>query len=394
MNIAVAGIGYVGVSNAVLLAQHNHVTAVDIQPERVKALQYGRSPVSDPEIEQYLAEKELNLTATADGEAAFRMADYVVIATPTDYDLQRNYFDTSSVETIIRQVISVNPKAVIVIKSTVPVGYTRRIRKEFGCNRILFSPEFLREGRALYDSLHPSRIIVGIPAGDAEMEQAARRFAHVLAQGALETDIPQLFMGLDEAEAVKLFANTYLALRVTYFNELDTYAEIRGLDSRSIIQGVCLDPRIGNHYNNPSFGYGGYCLPKDTKQLKANFSNIPNRIVSAVVEANHIRKDFMADQIIARKPATVGIYRLTMKTNSDNFRQSSILGILRRLKDAALPVVIYEPLLAEGTFNGCRVIRELRAFKEQCDLIVANRLCEELDDVRDRVYSRDLYMRD
>lgn len=394
MNIAVAGIGYVGLSNAVLLAQHNHVTAVDIQPERVKSLCCGRPPVADPEIEQYLAEKTLDLTATTDVEAAYCTADYVIIATPTSYDSQRNRFDTSSVEAAIRQVINVNPQAVIIIKSTVPVGYTQRIRRKFGCNRILFSPEFLREGRALYDNLHPSRIIVGVPEGDAEMEQAARRFAYTLAQGALEPDIPQLFMGLDEAEAVKLFANTYLALRVAYFNELDTYAEICGLNSRNIIQGVCLDPRIGDYYNNPSFGYGGYCLPKDTKQLRANFSDVPNRIVSAVVEANHVRKDFIADQIIAQKPRTVGIYRLTMKTDSDNFRQSSILGILRRLKGADIPVLIYEPSLADGAFEGCEVVRELCDFKEQCDLIVANRLCGELDDVRGKVYSRDLYGRD
>lgn len=394
MNITIAGLGYVGLSNAVLLAQHNHVTAVDILPERVRALCQGRSPVADPEVEYYLAEKPLNLTATTDGEAAYRMADYVVIATPTNYNSQRNHFDTSSVEAVIRQVVSVNPQAVIIIKSTVPVGYTRRIRQDLGCSRILFSPEFLREGHALYDNLHPSRIIVGVPGRDAEMEQAAHRFADALAQGALEADIPQLFMGLDEAEAVKLFANTYLALRVAYFNELDTYAEVRGLDSRDIIQGICLDPRIGDHYNNPSFGYGGYCLPKDTKQLRANFSGIPNRIVSAVAEANHVRKDFIADQIIARKPRTVGIYRLTMKTDSDNFRQSSILGILRRLKKVNIPVMIYEPSLADGTFEECEVVRELCAFKEQCDLIVANRLCGELDDVQDRVYSRDLYMRD
>ena len=394
MNIAVAGIGYVGLSNAVLLAQHNHVTAVDIQPRRVEAVCHGRPPVADPEIEQYLAEKSLNLAATTDGGAAYRMADFVIVATPTSYDSHRNHFDTSSVETVIRQVISVNPQAVIVIKSTVPVGYTRRIRRESGCSRILFSPEFLREGHALYDNLHPSRIIVGIPEEDAEMEQAARRFSDALAQGALEAGIPQLFMGLDEAEAVKLFANTYLALRVAYFNELDTYAEVLGLDSRNIIRGICLDPRIGDHYNNPSFGYGGYCLPKDTKQLRANFSDIPNRIVSAVVEANHVRKDFIADQIIARKPGTVGIYRLTMKTDSDNFRQSSILGILRRLKKANIPVKIYEPSLTDGTFEECEVIRELCDFKDRCDLIVANRLCGELDDVREKVYSRDLYMRD
>lgn len=394
MNITIAGIGYVGLSNAILLAQHHRVVAVDIQPERVAAVRQGRSPVADPEMEQYLAEKTLDLTATTDGEAAYRTADYVIIATPTNYDSQQNHFDTSSVEAVIRQVISANPQAVIVIKSTVPVGYTRRIRQDFGCSRILFSPEFLREGRALYDNLHPSRIIVGVPGGDAEMDRAARRFAHALAQGAVEDDIPQLFMGLDEAEAVKLFANTYLALRVAYFNELDTYAEVLGLDSRNIIQGICLDPRIGGHYNNPSFGYGGYCLPKDTKQLRANFSDIPNRIVSAVVEANHVRKDFIADQIIARRSGTVGIYRLTMKTDSDNFRQSSILGILRRLKNAGIPVIIYEPSLTDGTFEGCEVVPELSAFKERCDLIVANRLCGELDDVRDRVYSRDLYMRD
>ncbi|MBD5559062.1 MAG: nucleotide sugar dehydrogenase [Clostridia bacterium] len=394
MNIAVAGIGYVGLSNAVLLAQHNHVTAVDILPERVAALRCGRTPIADPEIEQYLSEKHLDLTAETDAEAAYCTADYVVIATPTSYDPHRNYFDTSSVESVVRQVISVNSRAVIVIKSTVPVGYTRRLREESGCGRILFSPEFLREGRALYDNLHPSRIIVGVPESNAEMERAAREFAKALARGAVEPNVPQLFMTLDEAEAVKLFANTYLALRVAYFNELDTYAEVQGLDSRNIIQGIGLDPRIGDHYNNPSFGYGGYCLPKDTKQLQANFAGIPNRIVSAVVEANHVRKDFVAGQIIAKKPAAVGVYRLVMKTDSDNFRHSSILGILRRLKEADIPVIIYEPLLEQETFEGCRVVHDLSVLKEQCDLILANRFCDELADVRSKVYSRDLSGKD
>ncbi|MCM1234942.1 MAG: nucleotide sugar dehydrogenase [Ruminococcus flavefaciens] len=394
MNIAIAGLGYVGLSNAILLAQHNRVMAVDIQAERVEMLRQGHSPIADSEIEQYLADKPLDLTAAMDGEEAYRAADFVIVATPTDYDPERSCFDTTSVELVIQQVVTVNPQAVIVIKSTVPVGFTRQICQKYRGIRILFSPEFLREGRALYDNLYPSRIIVGVPMEDSEAEQAAQRFANALLQGAVKKDIPCLFMGLDEAEAVKLFANTYLALRVAYFNELDTYAEVQGLDSKAIIQGVCMDPRIGEHYNNPSFGYGGYCLPKDTRQLQANFEGVPNTIISAVVEANRIRKDFISERIIARKPGTVGIYRLTMKANSDNFRQSSVLGIIRRLKEKNIRVIIYEPFWKSDSFMDCQVVGDLRGFKERCGLIVANRLCEELDDVRNKVYSRDLYGRD
>ena len=392
MKIAVAGIGYVGLSNAVLLAQHHHVVAVDIQRERVDALNRRCSPIVDPEIEQYLSEKPLDLTATTHGETAYRAADIVIIATPTNYDEHQNHFDTTSVEAVIQQVTEVNPQATIVIKSTIPVGFSNRVRKQYSNDHILFSPEFLREGRALYDNLHPSRIIVGFPKGDAAMEQAAHIFAGLVAQAAVKQEIPQLFMGLEGAEAVKLFANTYLALRVAFFNELDTYAEARGLKSKDVIQGICLDPRIGEYYNNPSFGYGGYCLPKDTKQLRANFEGVPNRIVSAIVDANHIRKDFIADQIAARRPGVVGIYRLTMKAGSDNFRQSSIQGIIRRLKEKEICVMIYEPALSEKKFMGVKVISDLDKFKAYCDLIVANRLCKELDDVQDKVYSR--YFRD
>lgn len=393
-NITVAGIGYVGLSNAILLAQKHHVVAVDVQRERVELLNQQKSPVRDREIEKYLAEKMLDLTATTDGTAAYRDADYVIIATPTNYDPQQNHFDTSSVEAVLEQVLAVNPDAVIVIKSTVPVGYTQRIREQMGSRRILFSPEFLREGQALRDNLYPSRIIVGMPEGDAEMEQAAHVFADLLAEGAIKRDVPKLFMGLTEAEAVKLFANTYLALRVAYFNELDTYAEIRGLNTRDIISGVCLDPRIGDHYNNPSFGYGGYCLPKDTKQLRANFAQVPHNIISAVVEANRTRKDFVAQQIAAQNPAVVGIYRLAMKAGSDNFRQSSIQGVMRRLTRRGIQVIIYEPTLREKRFMGYPVVGELTEFKRKSDLIVANRLCVDLDDVREKVYSRDLYARD
>jgi len=394
MNIAVAGIGYAGLSSAVLLAQHNHVTAVDIQRERVDALNRRQPPVADPEMEQYLKEKPLDLAATTDGEPAYRTADFVIIATPTNYDERQDRLDTSSVESVIRQVTELNPQAVIVIKSTVPVGFTRRARKQYGNRRVLFSPEFLREGRALYDNLHPSRIIVGVPEEDADLERPARAFADLLARTAAEQDVPRLLMGLEEAEAVKLFANTYLALRVAFFNELDTYAEARGLACGDIIRGVCLDPRIGGHYNNPSFGYGGYCLPKDARQLKTCFEGVPSRIVSAVVEANRVRKDFIANQIAAREPDTVGIYRLTMKTGSDNFRQSSVQDVMRRLREKGVHAVVYEPALQGSEFMGFELVHSLEDFKARCDLIVANRLCPELDDVRDKVYSRDLYLRD
>lgn len=393
MNIVVVGIGYVGLANAVLLAQKNHVFAVDIRQAPVDALCSRRSPVADPDIERYLLTKPLDLTATVDGSEAYPSADFVIIATPTNYNPQKNYFDTSSVEAVIQQVKSVNSQAVIIIKSTVPVGYTREIYQKYG-GGILFSPEFLQEGQALYGSLHPSRIIIGIPPDDPKMEQSARQFASALVQCAAESEIPLLFMEFDEAEAVKLFANSYLALRIAFFNELDTYAELRGLSSDDIIRGVCLDPRIGDHYNNPSFGYGGYCLPKDTKQLKANFSGVPNCIISAVVEANRTRKNFIAQQIIARAPSLVGIYRLTMKTNSDNFRESSVLDIMQYLMDSGIQMIVYEPFWKAKYFMGCEVIRNLQIFKERSDLIVANRLCAELNDVINKVYTRDLYKRD